>query len=39
MAKVAVNSKIVLGKKKTGKYKKHYGPKESRPKKYVGQGR
>jgi hypothetical protein len=40
MAKsVASSSKISLGKKSSGKAKKHYGPKEQRPKKYKGQGR
>jgi len=33
------SSKIVLGKKKSGKIKKHYGPKEQKPKAYRGQGR
>ena len=28
-----------FGKKTTGKYKKKYGPKEHKPKKYRGQGR
>ena len=32
--------KVTFGKNKVkGKYKKKYGPKEQRPKKYVGQGR
>ena len=32
--------KISFGKKSgKGKYKKKYGPKEQKPKKYVGQGR
>jgi hypothetical protein len=31
--------KIVFGKKKSGKLKKRYGPKEQRPKSYRGQGR
>jgi hypothetical protein len=42
MAKVsnsADSKKINFGKKKLGKYKKKYGPKDNRPKKYVGQGR
>ena len=33
------SGKIVLGKKKSGKIKKHYGPKEQKPKSYRGQGR
>jgi hypothetical protein len=32
-------AKVVFGKKKTGKLKKSYGPKDQKPKKYVGQGR
>ena len=40
MAKVTTSSnKITTGKKKTGKAKRHFGPKESKPKKYRGQGR
>ena len=36
----STGSKIVFGKKgKKGKLKKKCGPKENRPKKYVGQGR
>jgi hypothetical protein len=31
--------KISFGKRGTGKYKKSYGPKEQKPKKYRGQGR
>ena len=31
--------KITFGKRKTGKYKKSYGPKENKPKKYRSQGR
>lgn len=31
--------KVVFGKKKKGKFKKKYGPKDQKPKKYVGQGR
>ena len=39
-AKSTGNSqKISFGKKKKGKAKRAYGPKEQRPKKYVGQGR
>lgn len=40
MAKSAGTSlKIALGKKKSGKAKKKFGPKVSRPKPYRGQGR
>lgn len=40
MAKVTgSNSKITLGVKKSGKAKKKFGPKDSKPKKYRGQGR
>jgi hypothetical protein len=31
--------KLSFGKKKVGKLKRKYGPKEERPKKYKGQGR
>ena len=31
--------KVTFGKRKRGKYKKSYGPKSEKPKKYVGQGR
>jgi hypothetical protein len=31
--------KISFGKRGTGKYKKSYGPKDQKPKKYRGQGR
>ena len=31
--------KVTFGKRKKGKYKKSYGPKAQKPKKYVGQGR
>jgi hypothetical protein len=31
--------KVVFGKKTTGKFKKSYGPKDQKPKKYRGQGR
>jgi hypothetical protein len=31
--------KISFGKRGTGKYKKSYGPKEQKPKKYRGQGK
>lgn len=39
MAKAVTQTKIATGKKKAGQAKRHYGPKESRPKKYRGQGR
>jgi hypothetical protein len=42
MAKVSKsvsNSKLSFGKKKVGKLKKKFGPKEQRPKAYRGQGR
>lgn len=32
------NNKISFGKRKSGKYKKSYGPKEQKPKRYRGQG-
>lgn len=35
----ATSIKISFGKRKKGKYKKSYGPKAQKPKKYVGQGR
>jgi hypothetical protein len=39
-AKGASNSqKVQFGKRKSGKLKKSYGPKEEKPKKYRGQGR
>jgi hypothetical protein len=39
-AKSVSNSvKVNFGKKKKGKLKKSYGPKDQKPKKYVGQGR
>jgi hypothetical protein len=31
--------KITFGKRKTGKYKKSYGPKSQKPKAYRGQGK
>ena len=31
--------KLSFGKKCTGKFKKSYGPKDQKPKKYRGQGR
>jgi hypothetical protein len=40
MAKSANTAqKLSFGKKGTGKYKKSYGPKEQKPKRYQGQGR
>ena len=41
MAKVKAssNNKISFGKRGQGKYKKSYGPKEQKPKRYKGQGR
>ena len=33
------SQKVSFGKRKRGKLKKSYGPKEQRPKKYRGQGR
>lgn len=39
-SKSAGNSvKITFGKKKRGKLKKSFGPKEQKPKRYRGQGR
>ena len=35
----AGNTKLSFGKKSTGKFKKSYGPKDQKPKKYRGQGR
>ena len=35
----ASGSKMSFGQKGSGKAKKKYGPKEQKPKKYVGQGR
>jgi len=37
--KTTSSEKLVFGSKKSGKGKKHYGPKEQKPKKYKGQGR
>ena len=34
-----VSIKISFGKKRKGKYKKSYGPKSEKPKKYRGQGK
>lgn len=40
MAKSVNDSrKVIFGVRKKGKYKKSYGPKEQRPKKYRGQGK
>ena len=41
MAKGKSNSaaKISFGKRKKGKYKKSYGPKDQKPKRYIGQGK
>jgi len=40
MAKSVNDSrKVTFGSRKKGKYKKSYGPKEQRPKKYRGQGK
>jgi hypothetical protein len=33
------SQKVTFGKRRTGKYKKSYGPKSEKPKKYQGQGR
>ena len=38
-AKSASSAKVSFGKRKRGKYKKSYGPKAQKPKKYQGQGR
>lgn len=35
----STSNKINFGKKRIGKLKKKFGPKEQRPKKYRGQGR
>lgn len=41
MAKLRTSAptKVSFGKKRTGKSKKKYGPKEQKPKAYKGQGR
>ena len=39
MAKITQQTKKSFGKKKVGKLKKRYGPKEERPKAYRGQGK
>ena len=33
------NQKVTFGKRGQGKYKKSYGPKSEKPKRYRGQGR
>ena len=33
------NNKVSFGKRKSGKAKKSYGPKDQKPKRYAGQGR
>lgn len=33
------SNKVSFGKRKSGKYKKSYGPKDQKPKKYIGQGK
>jgi hypothetical protein len=33
------STKVSFGRKRTGKFKKKYGPKMKKPKKYKGQGR
>jgi hypothetical protein len=40
-AKISSSSstKVSFGRKRTGKFKKKYGPKSEKPKKYKGQGR
>jgi len=35
----ASSMKMIFGKRRKGKYKKSYGPKAQKPKKYQGQGR
>jgi len=37
--KTSTSNKVALNKKKSGKAKKSYGPKEQKPKRYKGQGR
>jgi hypothetical protein len=36
---IASSEKVVFGEKKTGVYKKNYGPRNPKPKQYRGQGR
>jgi hypothetical protein len=38
-SKSTTTEKLTFGSKKIGKAKKHFGPKEEKPKKYRGQGR
>ena len=38
-SKSGSSQKIVFGKKKKGKWKKKWGPKDQKPKAYRGQGR
>jgi hypothetical protein len=33
------STKVSFGRKRTGKFKKKYGPRAAKPKKYRGQGR
>jgi hypothetical protein len=33
------SQKVSFGKKGNGKYKKSFGPKDQKPKRYIGQGR
>jgi hypothetical protein len=35
----STGAKLVFGKKKKGKFKKSFGPKSEKPKRYRGQGR
>lgn len=35
----STSQKVSFGKKSKGKYKKNFGPKDQKPKKYRGQGR
>ncbi len=39
MAKSVSSNKVSFGKRGVGKYKKSYGPKSQKPKRYRGQGR
>lgn len=38
-SKAGSSNKVSFGKRRIGKYKKSYGPKSQKPKRYVGQGR
>ena len=38
-SKTHSSTKISFGKRRKGKYKKSFGPKEQRPKPYIGQGK